>query len=275
MGDPGGDMDTLARVSASRLDWDHNAYYQRLLLRQLPQRCARVLDVGCGAGAFAARLADHVEHVDAVDKSATMIEAAQQRTPANVTCTPTDVMKLSLPAEHYDAIVSITALHHLPLNDALAHLAPALRPGGVLAAVVLPRVDLPREMPIEVVAAAANRVSGALFAVLRTTGGSWYRLEPNRQTMPKVFNPPLTTRQARALAAATLPGAHVRRLLFWRYLLLWRRPIEAPGNSAPPPTPKHEYDEIEYVALPVELPYFEYDRVTTVVRGQLVMVRAQ
>ena len=33
------------------LDWDHNAYYHRLLLRQMPQPCRRVLDVGCGAGA--------------------------------------------------------------------------------------------------------------------------------------------------------------------------------------------------------------------------------
>ena len=39
------------------LDWNHNAYYHRLLLGQLPQRCHRVLDVGCGAGSFAARLA--------------------------------------------------------------------------------------------------------------------------------------------------------------------------------------------------------------------------
>jgi SAM-dependent methyltransferase len=228
-----GDLDTLASVSESRLHWDHNAYYQRVLLRRLPQRCERVLDVGCGAGAFAARLADRVEHVDAVDKSATMIETARLRTPANVTCTRTDVMELSLPAEHYDAIVSITALHHLPLGDALRHLAPALRPGGVLAAVVLPRVDLPREIPIEVVAVAANRISGALCAALRTIGsGSWYGPESTYEAMPKVFNPPLTTRQAREVAVAALPGAQVRRLLYWRYLLLWRRPTDAPINAA-------------------------------------------
>ena len=218
----------LARVSASRLDWDHNAYYQRLLLRQLPQPCRRVLDVGCGAGGFPARLADHVGHVDAVDESATMIEEAQRRTPTNVTCTLTDVMALSLPADRYVAIVSITALHHLPLEDVLRHLAPALRPGGVLAAVVLPRSDIPREMPIELAAALAHRLFGALFAVLRTIGpGSWYRLESTHETMPKVLNPPLTTRQARRVASATLPGIHVRRLLFWRYLLLWRRPAES------------------------------------------------
>ncbi len=44
--------------------------------------------------------------------------------------------------------------------------------------------------------------------------------------MPKVLDPPLTTRQAGQHAAAALPGARVRRLIFWRYLLLWQRPIE-------------------------------------------------
>ena len=44
--------------------------------------------------------------------------------------------------------------------------------------------------------------------------------------MPKVLDPPLTTRQVRQHATAALPGARVRRLVFWRYLLLWQRPIE-------------------------------------------------
>ncbi len=212
-------------MNASRLAWDHNAYYQRTVLRHLPRRCGRVLEVGCGAGAFAARLAGCADHVDAIDKSAAMIEAARRRAAANVTCTLADVMETPLPAAHYDAIVSITALHHLRLADALRQLAPALRPGGVLAAVVLPRVDLPREAPTEIVAAAANRVLGVAFAALRAAGrGDWYGPDPANDAMPKVFDPPLTTRRAAEIAAATLPGARVRRLLFWRYLLLWRRP---------------------------------------------------
>lgn len=52
------------------------------------------------------------------------------------------------------------------------------------------------------------------------------------RAMPKVFNPPLTTRQAREVMVAALPSAHVRRLLFWRYFLLWRRPAEAPIGAA-------------------------------------------
>jgi len=114
------------------LDWDHNAYYHRLLLRQLPTPCTRVLDVGCGAGAFAAELARRVEHVDVIDRSPAMIEAARQTTPANVSCILGDVMRDPLPAGTYDAIVSVTALHHMPVDDALRRLFRALawrRPG--------------------------------------------------------------------------------------------------------------------------------------------------
>jgi ubiquinone/menaquinone biosynthesis C-methylase UbiE len=80
------------------LDWDHNAYYHRLLLRQLPQRCHCVLDVGCGTGSFAAKLAQLSEQVDAVDRSAAMIEDAKRRTPDNVNCVLADVLVDALPS---------------------------------------------------------------------------------------------------------------------------------------------------------------------------------
>lgn len=207
----------------SALTWDHNAYYQRLLLRRVPPGSGRVLDVGCGAGSLAARLARDVGHVDAVDVSPVMIDAARRHTPANVNCRCADVLDLDLPPDHYDAIVSMTALHHLDLAAALRHLAPALRPGGVLAAIVLPRTELPRELPVELAAAVAHRLYGAVFAAARTLGGDGYRREPTHAVMPMVLDPPLTTRQARQVAVADLPGAQVRRLLFWRYLLTWRR----------------------------------------------------
>ena len=51
------------------LHWDHNAWYQARLLRALPAHLDQVLDVGCGAGSFAARLAARARHVDAIDKA--------------------------------------------------------------------------------------------------------------------------------------------------------------------------------------------------------------
>ncbi|MGH3631883.1 MAG: class I SAM-dependent methyltransferase [Sciscionella sp.] len=122
------------------LDWDHNAYYYRLLLRQLPQPCRRALDVGCGAGSFAAQLAHHAEHVDALDRSAEMIDAASKRAPANVSCILADALVDPLPDSAYDAIFSISVLHHMPLQDALPRFAAALRPGGTLAVAAARRI---------------------------------------------------------------------------------------------------------------------------------------
>jgi SAM-dependent methyltransferase len=208
------------------LDWDHNAYYHRLLLRQVPQRCRRVLDVGCGAGGFAAQLAKRSQQVDAIDRSPEMIEEANRRTPDNVNCVLADVLAEPLPGNDYDAIFSISALHHMPLQDSLPVLAAALRPGGVLAAIALPRPDLVWELPVEIVAAAAHRILGTLFLAKRLLGSNGgFAKDSTRSTMPVVMDPPLTTRQVANQAAQVLPDVRVRRLLFWRYLLIWQKPI--------------------------------------------------
>lgn len=209
------------------LDWDHNAYYHRLLLRQMPRRCRRVLDVGCGAGAFAARLARRSDQVDALDRSAEMIEEAKRRTPGNVNCVLADVLADPLPGTDYDAIFSVSALHHMPLKDSLPVLEAALRPGGVLAAIALPRLDLRRELHVEIVAAAGHRLLGAMFLAKRSLGrsGGFAKDGSTRSAMPVVMDPQLTTREVASQAAAVLPGVRVRRLLFWRYLLTWQKPI--------------------------------------------------
>jgi hypothetical protein len=118
------------------------------------------------------------------------------------------------------------------LDAVLPRLAAALRPGGVLAAVALPRGDLPREAAAELAGAAGYRVLGAAFAVLRASGrGSWYERPLTAAVMPMVLDPPLTTRQVRMVAAAALPGARVRRLAYWRYLLVWQRPPGWPASA--------------------------------------------
>lgn len=44
--------------------------------------------------------------------------------------------------------------------------------------------------------------------------------------MPVVMNPALTTRDVANQASGVLRGVQVRRLFFWRYLLLWQKPTE-------------------------------------------------
>ncbi len=203
------------------LAWDHNAYYRQLLLRAVPAGAHRVLEIGCGAGGLAAQLSRCVEHVDALDRDPAMVAAARARVPGNVTVIQADVLRDPLPGHSYDAIVSMSVLHHLPMGPALRRLATALRPGGVLAAVALPRTDLPREVPIELAATAWHLSVGA---ALRVSGGRWptgLTESPHPAAMP-VHDPELTTREVRSAAAEVLPGARVRRLLLWRHLLTWR-----------------------------------------------------
>jgi SAM-dependent methyltransferase len=155
-----------------------------------------------------------------------MIEVARSRTPGNVRCVLGDALTDPLPGSDYDAIVSISALHHMPLAAALVRFAGALRPGGTLAVVALPRRDLRRELPVELVGAIAHRLLGTLFLV---SGNRSLAKDPNRRAMPVVLDPPLTTHQVAEQAKAVLPGVRVRRLLFWRYLLVWRKPDDQVG----------------------------------------------
>lgn len=208
------------------LAWDHNTYYHRLLLREVPADAGRVLDVGCGAGRLASELAARAAHVDALDRDPTMIALARRRVPANVDCVLADVLDHPLEPGCYDAIVSMSTLHHLPLVPALQRLATALRPGGVLAAVALPRSDLPRELPVELAGSSWHLLVGAWLAASGHRRGARMRRGHDHDLMP-VCDPQLTTRQVRQQAAGILPGVRVRRLLLWRYLLVWSRPIDS------------------------------------------------
>ena len=208
--------------------WDHNTYYHERLLRALPAPCARVLDVGCGTGEFAARLSQRAGQVDALDRSPAMIAAARRTAPANVTCLLGDAATVALPADSYDAITSISALHHLDLPVVLPRLAATLRPGGLLIAVSHHRLDVPRGLPAEAVSVLGNYARRALLLCLpagRRYRQDMYQRHAAPPAMP-VMDPRLTLRQVRAQAAAALPGSRVRWLVHWRYELTWRKPSE-------------------------------------------------
>jgi SAM-dependent methyltransferase len=213
-------------TDGSWLAWDHNTYYHDRLLRALPGHCERVLDVGCGTGAFAARLATRANQVDALDRSPVMIEAARLAVPANVTCILADIRTAPLPAAGYDAITSISALHHMALPEVLPRLASALRPGGTLVAVSLHRNEPPRDLVrqvLEVFAVCGRRAVLIWIPAARRYRREMYRREHAGPAMP-VLRPRLTVRQVRAQAVSALPGSSVRRLPLWRYQLLWRKP---------------------------------------------------
>ncbi|SDP63448.1 class I SAM-dependent methyltransferase [Lentzea jiangxiensis] len=195
-----------------RLRWNHNEWYRRRLLRQLPSGAGSALDVGCGLGDLARSI--RADEVTAIDASARMIERAGA-TSDRVRWIHGDVLTHDL--ERYDVVTAEASLHHLPLREGLARLAALTKPGGTLVVVGLYLTATWTDRAVELVALPANAVVGLAKAV-RGTGGS-----PHDPEMPVVTTAP-TLPEIRAAAAEIVPGARIRRHVFWRYSLVWRAP---------------------------------------------------
>jgi len=130
------EFDRIALHSSRNSDerWNHNTHYHRFLLDHVPAGCTSALDLGCGTGAFARLLAQRAEHVLALDLSPQMIHQAQARSTdvPNIDFQVADAFVWECSPEQFDYIVSIAALHHLPMEEVLSKLKRGLAPGGSL-----------------------------------------------------------------------------------------------------------------------------------------------
>jgi len=100
---------------------------------------ARVLDIGCGAGVPADQfMVEAGLDVTGVDISPVQIDRARVLVPqATFVCC--DIVDYALEPQSFDAIVSLYALIHVPLDDQrdlLPRIFGALRPGGLVLAIV-------------------------------------------------------------------------------------------------------------------------------------------
>lgn len=93
----------------------------------------RVLEAGCGWGAFSAAMQDQLgAEVVAIDQSPRMVELARER---GVDARVADVQELPFADGEFDCAVANWMLYHVPdLDRALGELARVLRPGGRLVA---------------------------------------------------------------------------------------------------------------------------------------------
>lgn len=121
--------------------WSHNAHYHPWLLRQLPRRFDRALDVGCGAGDLARLLATRAAQVHGVDSDPQIIAGARELTGPDTPVTFTVADARSLEVATYDVITCVAVLHHLPLPETLARFRRQLAPGGTLVIVGCARED--------------------------------------------------------------------------------------------------------------------------------------
>jgi SAM-dependent methyltransferase len=122
------------RVSVWQPDAD-GRWPQDVALAALAEpRRERLLDVGCGTGAFAARCAAELGcGVVALDSSPEMVGAAKAH---GVEAVVGDAQRLPFADGTFDGAVAAWMLYHVPdVGLAIAELARVLRPGGRLVAI--------------------------------------------------------------------------------------------------------------------------------------------
>jgi SAM-dependent methyltransferase len=222
------DFDGIARVAeaAGSASSEVLGAYEAYLLRHLPPACAAALEIGCGTGELARRLAERADRVDALDLSPEMIRVARARSAdiPNLAFHVADVAAAPPAAEAYDSVVSIGTLHHLDAARALRDMRAALRPGGTLLLLDLLHRPGLRALPRNVLAGTVH----LLRRLRRRDPG-----QPDRMRAAYAVHGRReryrTMAGVRALCAAELPGAEVREHLLWRWSAVWRRPSAPSG----------------------------------------------
>jgi SAM-dependent methyltransferase len=202
-------------VPVTRKAWNHNTRYHRALLRDVPNY-GRVLDIGCGSGAFAALLAARCTTVVALDADREQADRARRTCAdlANVHVVHGDLRTTELGDGTFDLVTALASLHHLPFDVAIGRVQQLLRPGGRLVMLgVWTDDDTAGDRVVNHVAGATNRLYQRLWG-------------PDLMDAPTTM-PDLTLREVRTRATALVPPAAVRRFLLWRYRLVWRKPLAA------------------------------------------------
>ncbi len=195
--------------------------FDDFLLSLVPSSARSVLDVGCGGGALTGRLAARAREVIGLDLSPAMIARARRREHrSDVTFRCGDFMEEDFAGRLFDCVISISMLHHVPLDAGLQRMRELVAPGGRLVVHDLRSDDGVADVVRSYAALGCNALlrlatTGRLFPPKRVRD-AWARHSAG-ETYP-------TFVAASALAARLLPGARLFYHWLWRYTIVWTRP---------------------------------------------------
>lgn len=210
------------------MPFHHNDHYHDLLLRQLPAPCRTALDVGCGTGEFAEELALRGLDVDAVDANGDVIASARKRTaglefPGRIDFRQADITRAALPPDTYDYISCLASIHHVPF-ETVRKLRASLTANGVLVILGCYRESTFLDHAVSLSAVPVNAVWRTVVFLREKSSGSraGHGALAHRRPPAPVAPPSMSLTEIRRRAATDLPRSRIRRLLFWRYVLVFR-----------------------------------------------------
>lgn len=193
--------------------WNHNLHYHHLIHAAAPAHCVRVLDVGCGDGGLTRELCSVSKRVVGIDIDFPSIESARAQGGEGVEYVYGDFLDHQFEPASFDLVASVAALHHMDVEVALARMSYLVRPGGALVIIGLARSRQLGDFAFDVAGTIATCVHRHILLKRY-----W------EHDAPKVWPPPHSYAELRAIAARLLPGVKYRRHVLWRYSLVWIRP---------------------------------------------------
>ncbi len=190
--------------------WNHNTAYHPWLTEIATQHRGHVLDVGCGDGLLAQRVSAVSRSVTAIDPDSGAARRAERRLRGhpNVAVVHTDFEQYTADGRRFDVITFVASLHHMELRASLRKARALLTPGGEIAVVGLSANKSVIDWTWAVMCLPAVRIGSRL-----------HRETPDVGVV--MTDPHESLSEIRRAADEVIPGASVRRALYYRYLLRW------------------------------------------------------
>jgi 2-polyprenyl-3-methyl-5-hydroxy-6-metoxy-1,4-benzoquinol methylase len=198
-------------VPSDRGYWNHNTAYHPWLVAIAAEHRGDVLDVGCGDGLLAQRLAPVSRSVTCIDPDPAAIRRADDRLASHrhVTVAHGDFQDYQPGAHRFDLITFVASLHHMDLRASLVKARELLAPTGEIAVVGCCAIKTVRDWIWSAMCVPIARI------------GSWLHSE-TRNVGVVVTDPQEGLDDILRTVDEVLPGASVRRGLYYRYLLRWQ-----------------------------------------------------
>lgn len=203
--------------------WNHNNCYFGYLMQFLPERFERCLEIGCGQGELCALLSERAGHVTGVDFAERMIAAARARNSRpNIEYRCENIMEMDIPDGSFDVVITTATAHHLPFEWLLDFAARVLCWGGTLVILDLARAETLSDHLLWGFAALPNLCMNLLKnGRLKEDPHSAAVWEKHGRH--DVY---LSLREVQRLSESHLHNIFLQRLLYWRYVLVWRKQMK-------------------------------------------------
>ncbi|NCD10723.1 MAG: class I SAM-dependent methyltransferase [Negativicutes bacterium] len=147
-------------------------------------------------------------------------EAKKRNNPSNVDFINVDVETyLKTTEEKYDLIISIATFHHLEYASVLNHIYDKLKSNGMLVILDLYKIDTLYEYFLSFIAKILNPfaylIHRGTFSATREEKELW---RPHLQ-----YDKYTTLKEIRQIGNSVLGNVEIKRHLFWRYSLIYRK----------------------------------------------------